>query len=289
MQESIIYIGKDSKEYPQRLTQYKGMPKGIYVKGCVPKDEERTVAIVGARMCSQYGKKQAYDYAKSLASAGISVISGLAKGVDGYAHEGALAAGGTTYAVLGCGADICYPASNRDLYERIPFGGGIISEFPNGTSPKANHFPMRNRIISALADVVLVIEAKEKSGSLITADFALEQGKDVYAVPGRVDDALSYGTNRLIAQGAGIAYSPEMLLDELGISFIKEKNRTKKTNLGLAREFDLVYSCMDLQPKDLHTILEEVELPAEQTMNILLKLQIDGKIREVFRNCYVKT
>lgn len=289
MSGQIKIIGKDNADYPERLRQYRGMPGKLYVKGELPGAEEPAVAIVGARMCSQYGRKQAYEFAKALAEAGISVISGMARGVDGYAHEGALAAGGKTYAVLGCGVDICYPASNRHIYERIPECGGILSEFENGVPPIARHFPMRNRIISALADVVLVIEAKEKSGSLITADFALEQGKDVYALPGRVGDALSSGTNQLIAQGAGIAYSPKMLLEELGNSTDMIKSYMKNNHLGLAKEFDLVYSCVDLQPKDLHTILEEVELPAEQTMNILLKLQLEGKIFEVFRNCYVKT
>ncbi|MGI6007968.1 MAG: DNA-processing protein DprA [Ruminococcus sp.] len=281
-------IDRENDRWPQRLVGLKGMPKTLYYRGRLPDDDEKTVAIVGARMCSQYGKQQAFYFGKVLAEAGVSVISGMARGVDGCAHAGALEAGGSTYAVLGCGLDICYPPSNRHLYEKIPENGGVITEFPMGSRPLGKHFPMRNRVISALADIVLVIEAKERSGSLITADFALEQGKDVYALPGRVGDALSEGCNRLIAQGAGIALDPEMLLETMGIQRENKKSMEKKTKMGLATDMDLVYSCVDLQPKELHRILEEVSLPAERTMEILLKLQLDGKVLEVFRNCYVK-
>lgn len=281
-------IRKNDKNWPKRLRDQKGMPDLLYVKGDLPKKGEKTVAIVGARMCSQYGRQQACRYARALAEAGVSIISGMARGVDSCAHGGALEVGGRTYAVLGCGLDICYPAGNRSLYERIPERGGLISEFPMGTKPLGRHFPMRNRIISALSDIVLVVEAKEKSGSLITADFALEQGKDVFALPGRVTDALSAGCNRLIAQGAGLALSPEMLLETLGITEKNRKSSGKNTKMGLATDNDLVYSCVDLQPKELNRILEESPLTAEQTMEILLKLQMEGKILEVFRNCYVK-
>ena len=147
---------------------------------------------------------------------------------------------------------------------------------------------MRNRIISALADLVLVVEARAKSGSLITADFALEQGKDVYALPGRVGDALSDGCNRLIAQGAGLALSPGMLLEIMGAGKGLNESSGKNTKMGLATDRDLVYSCVDLQPKELHRILEEAALPVDRTMEILLQLQMEGKVLEVFRNCYVK-
>lgn len=287
MNGEIRCIKKGEAEYPERLKGHRGMPKVIYVSGELP-GPEPTAAIVGARECSQYGRVWAHEFARVLAGCGVSVISGMAQGVDGCAHAGALAAKGRTYAVLGCGIDICYPAGNRHLYQVIPGMGGLISEFPPGTRPLRKNFPMRNRIISALADIVLVIEAKERSGSLITADFALEQGKDVYAVPGRVGDALSEGCNRLISQGAGIACSPQMLLCELGISRVNSMHIQKNTALGLARDLDLVYSCVDLQPKDLHTILEEVPFSPEKTMEILLKLQLEGIISEPFRNWYVR-
>lgn len=287
VKDEVRRVQRGKPGYPERLTEYSGMPRELFVRGELP-GREPAVAIVGARMCSQYGRIQAQEFARVLSAHGVSVISGMARGVDGSAHGGALEAGGATYAVLGCGLDICYPACNRHLYETIPKTGGLISEFPQGTKPLRRHFPMRNRIISALADIVLVIEAKEKSGSLITADFALEQGKDVFAVPGRVTDALSAGCNRLIAQGAGIACSPWTLLEQFGVLQENRMRTEKNTVLGLARDLDLVYSCVDLQPKDLHTILEEVPFSAEKTMEILLELQLAGRISEPFRNWYVK-
>ncbi len=209
-----MYISSEDPRYPDRLRQLPGMPRGLYVRGALP-DSAPSVAIVGARKCTVYGHKQAYAFGRYLASKGVQIISGMALGVDGYAQEGALDAGGKTFAVLGCGVDYCYPRSNRPLYDRIPNQGGILSELPEGTEPYARFFPARNRIISALSDLVLVIEAAEKSGSLITADYALEQGRTVYALPGRVGDRLSDGCNRLIYQGAGIAYSAEALYDDL--------------------------------------------------------------------------
>ena len=180
-------ITPEDTRWPKRLEGLKGMPPCLYVRGEIPDEEEKTIAIVGARMCSQYGKQQAFRFAKEMARAGVSVVSGMALGVDGYAHAGALEGGGRTYAVLGCGLDICYPEKNRRLYEEIPKRGGLITEFSSGSKPLGKHFPLRNRIISALADLVLVVEARAKSGSLITADFALD------ALPGRVGDALSEG------------------------------------------------------------------------------------------------
>ena len=144
------------------------------------------------------------------------MVSGLARGIDGISQEAALDCGGRTYAVLGCGVDVCYPAENGRLFDRIPARGGIVSEYPPGTLPQARLFPPRNRIISGLSDLILVVEAREKSGTLITVDMALEQGREVFAIPGRVTDALSSGCNTLIRQGAGVAISPSALLEGLG-------------------------------------------------------------------------
>lgn len=211
----IEIIEKRQKQYPRRLKDLPGMPERLYVSGELPRDELPSLAIVGARNCSAYGKNMAYEYARVLQKAGVQIISGMARGVDGAAHAGALADGGKSYAVLGCGVDICYPSSNRTIYEKMKLQGGIISEYEPGSDPLAWHFPMRNRLISGLADGVLVIEAKKKSGSLITADQALEQGKAVFALPGRVGDLLSEGCNRLIYQGAVPAWKPEIILDEM--------------------------------------------------------------------------
>ncbi len=214
----IRYVARESAEYPEQLRNYPRMPSGLYVAGNFPDPARKTVAIVGARMCSPYGRAEAIRFGEELAAEGVQIISGMAFGVDSWALLGALQAGGKGFAVLGCGVDVCYPKESYHIYRRIiREGGGILSEFEPGDGPAAWHFPIRNRIISALADVVLVVEAKLRSGSLITADYALSQGKTIYAVPGRNRDELSRGCNRLIAQGAGIARDPECILEELGI------------------------------------------------------------------------
>ena len=172
--------------YPEKLKVYKSMPKVLYIRGELPDPQRPAVAVVGARASSRYGEQQAYRFGKILSENGVQVISGLARGIDGMAHRGALDAGGKTFAVMGCGTDICYPSEHRDLYDRIKDGrGGILSEFPGKTPPYGKNFPRRNRIISGLADLVLVIEARVKSGSLITAGFALEQGKTVLCLAGK--------------------------------------------------------------------------------------------------------
>ena len=172
--DGIQYIQQNHAAYPQKLLCYKGMPKGLYVLGKLPDKTRKSVAIVGARRSSAYGNQIAKSFAKELAGAGVQIISGMAWGIDGKAHEGALEGGGDTYAVLGCGVDICYPSGHRKIYEAMIQRGGILSEQPPGMPPMAGHFPARNRIISGLSDLVLVVEAKERSGSLITADLALD-------------------------------------------------------------------------------------------------------------------
>lgn len=277
-------ITPEDTRWPKRLEGLKGMPPCLYVRGEIPDEEEKTIAIVGARMCSQYGKQQAFRFAKEMARAGVSVVSGMALGVDGYAHAGALEGGGRTYAVLGCGLDICYPEKNRRLYEEIPKRGGLITEFSSGSKPLGKHFPLRNRIISALADLVLVVEARAKSGSLITADFALEQGKDVYALPGRVGDALSEGCNRLIAQGAGIAVEPSALLEELGISAnhrVLENGKRK-----LAKEEQKMIGEMKKGSHTLEELHQATGYPIPELSSLLVRMQLDGLIVEEGKNIY---
>lgn len=281
-------IDKNSRYYPGRLKEYSGMPEKIYVKGSLPADNKPSAAIVGARMCSAYGRLQAFRYAKVLSEAGIQIISGMAFGIDSEAHLGALEGRGSTYAVLGSGVDICYPARNRRLYERIlQSGGGLLSEYPEGTPVKKYHFPARNRIISGLADLVLVVEAKEKSGSLITAQHALDQGKTVYALPGQVQESLSVGCHKLIYDGAGIAYTPEVLLEEWGISaeIVKKKEKSK---IRLASDLKLVYSCLDLRPKNTEFFISKTGFPPEKVSNLLMELELLGLAREAGRHYYVR-
>ena len=211
-------IFREEADYPRRLRQIRSAPRRIFVGGRLPDAQTASGAVIGARKCSSYGREMARLYASALAAAGVQIVSGMAAGIDGIAQRAALSVGGSSVAVLGCGTDVCYPAENRDLYEQLLQKGTILSEYSPGTPPAACYFPARNRIISALADLILVIEARERSGTLITVDFALDQGKDVYALPGRITDGQSMGCNRLIRQGAGIALTPEDILEALDIS-----------------------------------------------------------------------
>ena len=282
----IQCASKDSSLYPARLQELSGMPKQLYYIGRFPDDDKPTAAIVGARLCSPYGRIQAFNYGKFLSEHGVQVISGMAAGIDAEGHKGALEGGTPTFAVLGNGVD---PSSSRGIYRRIPEkNGGIISEYEPGTKGRAYYFPARNRIISGLADLVLVVEAKEKSGSLITAACALEQGKMVYAIPGAVNDALSRGCHKLIYDGAGIAYSPEILLDEWGLSVKKKTNLSEKSKLGLATDLDLVYSCLDLRPKNLDHIIRKTGFSPGKTAGILGQLILMGLVKETGRLYYIR-
>lgn len=288
-QKGISVIPWGEKEYPGRLKEIYDPPYALYVKGKLPDNTARAAAIVGARSCTPYGEKYALEYGKKLAECGIQVISGLARGVDGIGQRGALLGGGKTFAVLGSGVDVCYPKNHMGLYlDILEQEGGILSELPPGTPPLPQHFPRRNRIISALSDIVLVMEARERSGSLITADLALEQGKDVYALPGPVNSSLSQGCNRLIFQGAGILLSPENLLDEMGIAYSGECEKSDKNEKMLESPEYMVYSCVGLYPKSVGQLTEETKLRPEEVLKLLVSLELQGYIREISKNYYIK-
>lgn len=292
LKKDIRFLSQEMETFPERLRNIDSAPYGIYIKGSLPANTERSVAIVGARRCSEYGKTMAEKLGKALAEHGISVISGMARGVDSYAHIGSLKGKGTTYAVLGCGVDICYPTENKALYEDILQSGGIISEYPPGTEPRAQLFPARNRIISALCDIIVIVEAKERSGSLITADFAMEQGKDVFTCPGRATDALSFGCNSLIRQGAGIVTSVDAFLEDIGV-FDQNKYTQMSifenfANLSLEKDECMVYSCLDLRPRSMEELLRRTGIGANQLTDIICRLMGKGIIKETFRNYYIK-
>ena len=287
-QKGAWFVTMMSEGYPESLHNIPSPPYALFVKGKLPKEEMRSVAIVGARECTPYGEVMARDFAKTLARNGVQIISGMARGVDSAGQSGALEVGGTSFGVLGCGVDICYPREKIGLYMDLQERGGIISEFPLGTNPLPQYFPARNRIISGFADSILVMEAKEKSGSLITADMALEQGKDVYALPGPVNSRLSMGCNRLIRQGAGILLSPDELLIELGICQQKEKENDGQIKLLLETTEDLVYSCLDLQPRNLDCLFNMTKIPIAELTDTLMRLQLKGIVREIARNYYVR-
>lgn len=266
------------RDYPKRLAPYTDKPAALFVKGGLPENEVPCAAIVGARDCTEYGRKTAGILAAELAKEGVRIVSGLALGIDGAAHKGALDAGGPTYAVLGCGADICYPRENHRLFSAMAERGGIISEFLPGEPPIPRNFPMRNRIISGLSDAVIVVEAREKSGSLITATHALEQGKEVFAVPGRATDSLSGGCNRLIKDGAAVCLGPDDVLDFFGIKFKKKLTVRKNSEKRLANNEKVLYSFLDSRPKHLEEIINGCGLGLTECMEILLKLELQGLV-----------
>lgn len=279
--------------YPSKLRTIFHPPYALYVKGNLPSEDVPAIAIVGARKCTPYGEKCAIDFASKLSACGAEIISGLAIGIDGMGQRAAVNQDARTFAVLGSGVDVCYPRNHIGLYmDILEHGGGILSEQLPGSRPVGWNFPMRNRIISGLSDVVLVIEAKEKSGSLITADLAMDQGKDVYALPGPVTSTYSQGCNRLIKQGAGILLTPEELLEDLAVSGkiclpkITEKSNEKEIMLESTEK--LVYSCVSFDSKNVDTIASETKLPILMVINTLVSLELKGLIKEISKNNYVK-
>ncbi|MDY3250418.1 MAG: DNA-processing protein DprA [Candidatus Choladocola sp.] len=284
-EKGIRFISHDDGNYPDRLRRLPDHPYGLFYRGKLPPEESRAVAVVGARMCTRCGKETAERMGGGIALAGGAVISGAAYGVDGAAQWAALEKHGYSCAVLGCGVDRCYPASNAALFHRLEAEGGIVSEFPPGTEPRRHHFPMRNRIISGLSDVVAVVEARSRSGSLITAEFGAEQGKRVMAVPGRPGDELSEGCNELIAQGAEIILSVESFVKTVFPDYRKKQKKLSE-DLILAPSEKLVYSSLGLHSKSIWELEECTALSLAEMSECLMSLELKGLIRETERNCY---
>lgn len=287
-EKNIRFITQESGAYPYSLRNIADAPYGIYVMGELPTFEQKSVAIIGARMCSEYGRMMATEIGKRLAGYGVTVISGMARGIDAAGHLGALNGGGKTCAVLGCGVDVCYPESNRELYRQMVEQGCVISEYPPGQQPKPWCFPARNRIISALSDIVVVVEAKERSGSLITADFALEQGKDVYAVPGRTTDTLSRGCNQLIRQGAGIITNIDEFMEDLKLCVVHREFQENFNKLLLEKDESVVYSCVDLRPKSVEELMRNTGYTCQRLADVLQSLIQKDLVCECFKNFYIR-
>jgi len=283
-ERKVKYISIDNEEYPEQLKNIYDYPYGFYLKGNLSKSK-KNIAVVGSRKCSNYGANVTLNLSKQLAENNIVIVSGMAKGIDSFAHKGALEANekNSTIAVLGCGIDICYPKDNLELMNKIIENGAVISEYPLGTQPHAAFFPQRNRIISGLSEAVIVVEAAQKSGSLITADLALEQGKDVFAVPGNITSNLSQGTNNLIKQGASIITSYEDVIEQLGFNknICLKKNLEKIDNEDfLAPDEKLVYDCISLEPKDIDTIFDKIDISIDKLQYILTMLELKGYIKQ---------
>ena len=288
-QRGIYFVTIGDEEYPSRLKNIYGAPFGLYYRGKLPDENRKSLAIVGARNCSPYGREMAKFFATTVAKEDIIVISGLARGIDTYAQQGAVEVEGETYSVMGCGVDICYPKENINLFMDILSKGGIISEFPPGTSPLPGHFPMRNRIISGLADGILVIEAREKSGSLITVDMGLDQGKDIFALPGRVTDRLSEGCNNLIKMGAKLVTNPQEVLEELIPHYHQNPGQSKIKVNSLEQKEKMVYASLSFDPKHIEDISLITNLTIDELMKHLLDLELRGLVRQTMKNYYVST
>lgn len=269
-----------SPDYPKSLFQISDPPPFLYVKGEL-RSSERAIAIVGSRRATRYGLQTTGHLAESLARHGIAVVSGMARGVDTAAHKGALAAGGRTIGVLGCGIDKIYPPENRVLFGEMVNRGCLLSEFPLGTLPLAENFPRRNRIISALSMGVLVVEAAEKSGSLITAQYALEHGREVFAVPGNIAFATSRGSNRLIKQGAKLVDCVEDILEEFSECCVQSE---VSSGTPLPRAFALtpkeaaIYELLAHSPLHIDEIISQTELTAAEVSSMLLHLELKGAV-----------
>ena len=261
--KGIGFTYYEAPDFPQKLMCIPDAPLGIFYLGKLPQPDIPSVAMIGARKYSDYGRCMAEYFADRLARAGITIISGMAMGIDGISQRAALKAGGRSYGVLGCGVDVAYPPSNEGLYRELIEKGGVLSEFAPGTEPRPVLFPQRNRIISALSDAVLVVEAREKSGTFITVDMALEQGREVYAIPGRCTDGLSMGCNRLLRQGAGIAVTPEELIEDLGWNRRVKEQKTSELSYEISDIAGKIYAVLDIMPLTQDEIIAELRKKEE--------------------------
>lgn len=269
-------------DYPENLRKIPGSPIVLYVSGSITAQDNLAVGIVGSRRASLYGLSSAEKFAAWLSAQGITIVSGMARGVDTYAHRGALKAKGRTIAVMGSGFNHIYPAENADLAKEISFSGAVISEFPMDTKPLAQNFPRRNRLISGLSLGVLITEAARNSGALITADFALEQGREVFALPGRIDSAGSMGTNDLLKQGAKIVTCCDDILEELNLvvgSIQKVEPLVKEQEIACGKEESRLYACISQQPVTIDDLIQNSSLSSSQVSSLILKLQFKKLIK----------
>ncbi|QZY56739.1 DNA-processing protein DprA [Crassaminicella profunda] len=282
--KNIDVIGRKNEKYPENLKYIYDPPYLLYKKGNIFKEDVNAVAIVGARKASSYGKYVAYKLAGDLAKREITVVSGMAYGVDTMAHKGALENGGRTIAVLGCGLDTCYPKSNYHLMLEIEKNGAVISEYSIETKPFPGNFPARNRIISGMSKGVIVVEASVKSGSLITAEFALEQGREVFAVPGNINSSLSMGTNKLIKEGAKPVTDVEDVLEELQI----QTNHKEEKKVPLSDVESEVYGViLDKQPIHMDLLFQELGFKVDKISSIITILQLKGLVEQLPGNLLI--
>ena len=284
----------DDQRYPALLREISDPPPLLYVQGDVSLLSQWQLAIVGSRNPSASGRQTAFDFSRYLASGGLTITSGLAAGIDGAAHQGALAAGGKTIAVVATGLDRVYPAKHRELAHQIAEQGVIVSEFPLGTSPRAELFPRRNRIISGLSLGTLIVEAALKSGSLITARMAMEQAREVFAIPGSIHNPLARGCHQLIREGAKLVETADDILEELGAlagvsapeseSPAEEKVSHKKDG-----DYQILFETLGFDPIPIDKLIENSGLTADAVSSMLLLLELEGEVESLPGGRYVRT
>ncbi|NLZ92678.1 MAG: DNA-protecting protein DprA [Firmicutes bacterium] len=280
----ISVVIPNDTSYPVLLKEIYDPPAVLYYRGDLQVLSQFTVAVVGSRKTTTYGRTAAEKLASDLARQGVVIVSGMARGIDTCAHRGALSASGKTAAVLGSGLDICYPPENRALMEKIVQNGVVISEFPPGTQPKPAHFPMRNRIISGLSYGVVVVEAAEKSGALITTDFALEQGREVFAVPGSIHSPQSRGCHRLLKEGAEVCETAADVLLALGKNSLKETAAA----VELTPKQAAVLTVLEFEPVHFDQLVALSGLPAAELSGLLLELELAGFLKKMVGNYYLR-
>lgn len=287
-EKGIQFVTKYEKEFPGCLQSIPDSPDYIFYKGHLPEETKPAIAIVGARDCSLTGRTMAEQMAKELAAAGISVISGMARGIDGHAQKAAILAG-KSFGVLGCGVDICYPKENYLLYEALCERGGVISEYPPGSAPLPYHFPMRNRLIAGFCDALVVVEARKKSGTSITVDCALEQGKDVFVMPGKRGEKMSEGCVNLAEDGANVVKDARELIERMlcrGYD-VSLNNQTTPHNIILEDDEKIVYAIVRLEPIHLNELVKKTGLSPKQLVPVLVALQMKGVIYSPTGNYYM--
>lgn len=300
MGSGIKKVGIKDNEYPDNLKDIYDPPATLYVKGSILPQDKIAIAIVGTRLASYYGLSTAERLAYDLALKGVTIVSGMARGIDSAAHRGALNAKGRTIAVFGCGLDYIYPPENSKLSEKIYESGALISEFPEGTPPYKGNFPKRNRLISGLSLGVVVVEAGLRSGALITANLALEQGREVFSVPGQANSFNTKGTHRLLRDGAKLVENADDILEELA-PILKDRikefsaphlekktdyipdvdaNRVKKAP-SLSEDENNIYSLISYHPTALEEVIEQGQLPSGKVSSILTLLEVKGLVKQL--------
>ncbi len=286
--KGISVVTAADGQFPSSLKDFDDAPVVLYVKGEMACLNQKSVAIVGSRSAGFHGRRLAHQFAEAFARAGLQVASGLARGIDTAAHQGCLSAGGKTIAVIGCGFKHMYPKENMALMEKISAQGAVISEFAFDMHPLQHNFPWRNRIISGLSTATLVIEARDKSGALITADFAVAQNKDVFVVPSNIDTETAVGSNRLIQDGARVALNPGDVLEQILGRAPDQPSKDHKPVLLLSEEQSRVYPLINFTPVHLDELSRQTGMNINSLMNITLSLELKRAIRQLPGQYYVR-